>query len=858
MDKRWILLSILGFLFAVSIALVASQGLPGGIELNLFDDDYNEGDAIDGEFIINFTQPINPDTLVEAGIGNFFARRALTDIFDEEGITYAFSSGTFTAVNPSNSITMTFPQAGGQYVFFQLNKDVTVNLIDMNIHGTQNGNSYPSFTTMDVGLDGDLEWSYTRGLNGYGQFVLPNDLHENENGGNAALTDKESYYCEVIDLPRAKDFRVSAKNRFLMTGGNLSAVILSINSGATMQGAGGADKCSLPDGGASFVYTNCDVHLQYFIEGERLVCVYNDYATPNGGTTKHYHELQMDNGVQSDVDAYVCGAIGGNGVTNCVQNDKDFYIKVNAGNYSGELKQQVPFDDGLTEFDFVDALNNYLQGCSSPQCIIPLRITSASAGVLYLDNLQLEYGTSAGGSFTYTQFYEGSSSGGYLYKINNIDLTQGNALITLPLDVLNVVAPNVNATSNMTLKLRLNPGPAANSTFIVRNTAVQQQQNLGEVIKAYKAVLNNVAQAKPELLKMLGYKDDVDKGIIDLNSYLAQYLALNGSTQSQQTKDAIIANITNKTDTLMEHMPKSLVVSKSVTDYVVPGANDISDQVVLANQRTQEIRDKLYIYQGQITVLGTADYYVIEFFDGSEKRGTMITKKVTGGSGYAVEILPGLSASAVTFDDNPETLQASGPAIARWAKGAGDATYQYVLQGDKVSILKDLKTLVIPQIVPELTKSITPQVSYNCGDGVCAVLETDSGEIPLEDSITCPQDCKRKYPMTTWLVSLLAIIAIIWYLNFYHGKYSWDDLNNKLKIGSKKPASSATSWGNFFTPKEKVERKLFISQADERNVIGYIENALRKGFNKSKVSDALLNKGWTREQIEYAFGKAKK
>ena len=71
MDKRWILLSILGFLFAVSIALVASQGLPGGIELNLFDDDYNEGDAIDGEFIINFTQPINPDTLVEAGIGNF-------------------------------------------------------------------------------------------------------------------------------------------------------------------------------------------------------------------------------------------------------------------------------------------------------------------------------------------------------------------------------------------------------------------------------------------------------------------------------------------------------------------------------------------------------------------------------------------------------------------------------------------------------------------------------------------------------------------------------------------------------------------------------------------------------------------
>ncbi len=852
-----------GLLVVLSLFLSAIvAAFPMGIELELFEDVVDEGGVVDGEITLNITDPFDPGQLLVASLRSFDAQRLLTDIFASEGITYALSQGTFSVMNPADSATLVFPRGGVQYVFFQLPKNSIVQDVDMNIHGLAHNGSYPQFPSIDVGLDGDVEWSYVGNLMGYGSFVLPSDLQEQEQGGSAGLSDREVYYCEKISLPRARDFMVSVKHKRVVSGGNVSAVILSVNqAGSTVQGQGGADSCDLPEGGSGFGYTSCEVHVPYFIEGERLICVYNAWATPSGAPSPTFAEVQMDAGVPATGGkAYVCGALNQNGVTTCAVNDKDFFIKVQAGNYSGYLQQQVPFEEGLTEFDIVDALSDSLQTCSGQQCIIPLKMTSQSAGVLYVDTLRVRYGTSAGGSFTYGLFYEGSSSGGLVNKVNNKDLTQMDAVVTLPLYVLSVRAPAVNNTVNATLKVGVHGGPSANMTVMIMNL-LAQQQNLGDVLRAYKNVLSSVATVHPALLTVLGYKDDVDKGIADVNSFLTQYLALNGSTQSQAAKDAIIFNLTTKTNALIDDLPRSFAIRKTVTDLIVPGVSDLTDEVVLSNQRDQESKDKLAVFQGQVTVEGKAEYYILEFFDGGEERGTLVSKKVTSGAAnaYVVDVLPGVRVDTVKFSDQPEVVQQSGPGIVRWLRTSGGTfEYQYALQGDKASSLKDFKTLVIPQVVPDLTRPITPQVSYTCGDGVCAFLETDAGTIPLEDALTCPQDCRREYPLTSWIVALLVILAIIWYLNFYHGKFNYEELTGKLHLKKKPLVSSKPLFGGFFAPKEQVERKLFISSADERNVIGYVENALRKGFSKSKISDALLAKGWTREQVEYAFEKAKK
>ncbi|MEK6839352.1 MAG: hypothetical protein AABX72_00250, partial [Nanoarchaeota archaeon] len=298
-------------------------------------------------------------------------------------------------------------------------------------------------------------------------------------------------------------------------------------------------------------------------------------------------------------------------------------------------------------------------------------------------------------------------------------------------------------------------------------------------------------------------------------------------------------------------------------DVIVPSANDLTDDIVLAHQRDQASKDKLALFQGRVTVDGVAEYYALEFFNGQEERGTLITKKVTGGvsNAYVVEVLPGIRVDTVKFSEEPEVIQVSNPGIVRWSMtGGGTFEYTYVLQGDKTNSLKDFKTFVIPQVTPDVTSTITPQVSYTCGDGICGALETDAGVIQLEDATTCPQDCRKDYPYNSWIAALLLIVAIIWYVNFYHGKYNFEQLTRKLTFEKKQKPSTQNKplFGGFFEKKPSVERKLFISNADEKNVMGYIENALKKGFSKSKISEALLAKGWTREQVEYAFSKAKK
>lgn len=57
---------------------------------------------------------------------------------------------------------------------------------------------------------------------------------------------------------------------------------------------------------------------------------------------------------------------------------------------------------------------------------------------------------------------------------------------------------------------------------------------------------------------------------------------------------------------------------------------------------------------------------------------------------------------------------------------------------------------------------------------------------------------------------------------------------------------------------EKLERKLFKNKGDLYNIMSFIKNVEAKGARKDEINEQLEKAGWTREQINYAWGKLKK
>ena len=104
----------------------------------------------------------------------------------------------------------------------------------------------------------------------------------------------------------------------------------------------------------------------------------------------------------------------------------------------------------------------------------------------------------------------------------------------------------------------------------------------------------------------------------------------------------------------------------------------------------------------------------------------------------------------------------------------------------------------------------------------------DGDKIYLETSISCPEDCARKIPWLYIILLLIFLGAGIWYINFYRGRF-------KLRT--------------------ITEKRLFKSKVDYKNLYGYVKKAKKEGFMKDEITNTLIKKGWTKEQISFIFKK---
>ena len=826
---------VAALLFIACSFVIAQELQQPTIRVSLNQDSYSEGSLINGVIELGIRGLFSSSTVLKGEIGNASTRRKLADAFDESEIEYEMTQGSLAPSEPTNAKTFSFAYDGKNNFYLKLPKGSDIDNFEVDIKGLENAGSFPLYPSLDIGDDGRKEWKFAGALVNFGNFILPNGLQEQNEAGVVYVMNREDYFCEVVNLSEAKDFEVHAKYAYgdNLNGANLTAAILSYSgSGNSIQAQGGANSCAMPEATNDLGYHGCNVRFTNSIKGTYLACVYN--KNQGNGNARQYL-LAKDNAPGS---GYRCNRIQ-NGQTNCEGQVADFFVKAKAGNYDRHLRRQANIEEGRTEYVLKNELKSYLATCmlvDSVNCLVPVSVESGSAGILYFDNMRARY-RSRGSQFIENFFYDASGSSGYFTKINGNSLSNAtNMTITMPISVLGLVAPSVSQDRNISMSIGLEPGSAVQKPVKITKAYSGANASVKESVDSHKTIISGILERHGALFDALGTKETISDAIDELEKLSGRARTTANSNKSASEKANEETVIMNTASSLIRTLPRGVVVLKSVSDVITPSYDDVSLDILLPEQRTDEGRQKVYGAQESITVNAKADYTEVTYFNDNKDTGTLVTKQVSGAyGGYFVEIIPDSVANIneVKFGSEPEILSQS-PLVARFS--SSDGKVSYFVGKDLTSKLAMMPTVFVPETLPDEEPSEPIGV---CGDGECTAIKVGDEIVWLEDKHSCPADCKPKYPWSVVIVALLLIAAIVFYINFYHGKYSFQQTIGKGGA-------------------EKQIKTPFSSRRDEEGVKEYITNSLSKGFNKQNIVDALRAKGWTKEQIEHTFKQLKK
>ncbi len=853
-DQSW------GFLFGVVVSIAAlsllvlifmgagltgfavtDPRLPTNVSVSLDLDAYPERTLVEADVTIQIDGPLDQQTSYYAILDGNRSSIRLTQALDIQGISYQLSSATPRVESATSSTTLLYPARGMQQFVFRLPKSVRIQRMQMNIHGRDDGGSYPSFPKIDANRDGQFEWEYVGDFIAFNDtFVLPAGLRENQEN-TVGITEQDAYYCELINLPRGRDFLVSAKYMPLLptSEADLEAVLFSVSgSGDTVTGLGGSDTCDLDEGLASAPeYRSCQLTLSYAISGNYLLCVHNAGLNLPPDT---YYELSRDIDRNS---GYRCGAIS-NARTSCAIQQGDFFIKIQTATYDGVLNRRALISEGAPEALLPAKLNDQLQTCTAYDnyCFITLDLMSETRGSIYLDGLDIEY-SDQGTPVHERNFYILSTPAPIIVNLAGRDLTQDNYTLTLPLELLDLYAPTLRSnenSKNFTLEVGMTPGPSVQLPVrVIRNNATTESNvtftgNFTDDVAFYQQLFTSLLDNQGPILELGGYKTKIEAALQDLSRYASL------SRGSSNDSNASLAQLEDQLQDDIKVLPQ-YIASLGSSSFTPPASiSDFKDDYIYPQQRSEKSKQQLAYLQQQYAPTVTIEAVEVVLFNKQRQSFTIVEHGTTTslGAGKMLVFFPSgfaTSATSISFARDPDATLSTSPLVVSWDASSLPTTMRYVVKNNLLSAAEDLRILFVPERIPETTE----QPVTTCGDGKCSVFETPDGQkIYLEDSASCPADCGGQ-GTSSWTIAgalLLLVVLLMYYFGgIYKGPGNFHELLQRFKkSGASKGAST----------------KLFASASDEANLRTYVQNAFKKGVTKEAVTETLLNRGWTKQQVD--------
>lgn len=328
--------------------------------------------------------------------------------------------------------------------------------------------------------------------------------------------------------------------------------------------------------------------------------------------------------------------------------------------------------------------------------------------------------------------------------------------------------------------------------------------SIAETSQLLQDTENNLKLAsKSEFIDTFNLRQDINNALLRLNSYKIELGGLNDTNRAGAIKSEI--------SSLVQNLPKNIETAELVKDRIRLEPEDLEGKF-------EDFRDLYSLQEGVIVHLEAKLVKLVYFANVTEEK-TIIKKDITSLSNitdvYVYELMPSrtIDLDKLIFLVEPKRVEN----IFRWYSseiGNKPASFSYVIDGNALNRIYDLKTIVVPK-----TQQILIKRESFCGDNICTK--------PFEDKVVCPEDCSKKKGFNIGIIILALIILFsgVFYLNFYRGRL---DFRTWLK-----------------TP--------FRNKQDMENVKEFVKKALKKDLDKSKITQALLDRGWTKKQIWFAY-----
>lgn len=325
-----------------------------------------------------------------------------------------------------------------------------------------------------------------------------------------------------------------------------------------------------------------------------------------------------------------------------------------------------------------------------------------------------------------------------------------------------------------------------------------------------------------EVLEAMSYDRNLRTYSNNITAFEKEYYT--NQNLSDEQKRIIYNSLDNINRNLISYVSFSAVIREGDTpllndlisvDYF---KEDVSDQAKI------DFRDLLYEYNSRNLKIDTKIYYMVVFYSSGVKNITLVKKNIR----YAIDtvkILENLK------ENDPDDVVVISPSefeinkefnlISFDAKNTQEEDIVYLLAGEA----KEIPSTII------YNGRGPVENLYFCGDKICTE--------PYEDATNCEVDCKKKRPVGFYIGLVLIVLAGVYYFNFYKGKGNYRDLGNFLAV-------------------RIIGRRIFTNKKDLEALDSYVVLKISQNFKEHDMRDALIKKGWTNKQIDFAFDRARK
>ncbi|MBI2507668.1 PKD domain-containing protein [Candidatus Woesearchaeota archaeon] len=771
---------------------------------------------------------------------------------------FVYTGATATEINSSNFLTG-----------IRIKKGSTIG-IDAKFNISNSDANYPDTPRVDVGNDGIIDWEFQ------GKSPAVIDWNVNQYKGaeiNAAdateLNLDSTGTCQQIFLNKSDTFRISSAIKKSITappslGIYIQGIETNLQSCSSLQ--------------QTFTEIECTISTSAPInEGDYKICL----TAPSAGIV-----LAVNDSV-SNSQGYRCTASSCSKIQNT-----DYAIKAKSSNFITTLQESLEYFESNTiqEKYFKDAIANFLQACTYQDdfCIIPINVTAKNGNNVKIHDLSYTETLEDGQSYNRNKFLLGVNSQGEkpYYKLSS--------KAVIPVSKFDLFAPK--NLGNYTLKVEYGAEAATANIQVVSAPAagfnISQQfaptltpitfdasssKSDSKLAYSWDFGDNTTANAKTTTHSYLLPKVYLVKLIVTDENGISDEKTLQVEIFSEKAKTELVQEAISRLQSIKDKlsMPatkeifESLALGKKIDSSIstlsssttlteeevndlinsIPTSITAVNKITITPYLSVEETNKLYgleteSYKATLQELNSrlqkevAATAVSLSYPNKQESFILVKKTITTPleirEAIIIELIPTSLASSqdkIEFTDSfPEITRLQDYQSAKFTIPVlkDSFSFSYKLHSNNINSVKDAVLVVIPK---ELSPSLIP---FNCGDGVCN---------PAEDIISCPEDCREEKVVVSgfpWIPFIVTVILILG-LGFAFYKFK---LYQKLKLYEVINLLSS-----------RFKKSPFKSGVELAKVRSYIKSALDKGYDEEKIADSLLERGWSRQQVEYAFSK---